>query len=169
MPSGETAQLPRPKRVSGGSAPLKAADNAAWSRRNKFTQNRRASSMMLWSRLAWLTQTTSDGGSSDSEVTAVAVMPWRRVWSAEVMTVTAAGKRRIASLNDERSSSVAASSDMSLSRLEGSASGSDDFCYNSCKYKCLSIKNPGCNFACWNRAGSVTVGTQLLRSAGAQA
>src|SRR3954452_13377044 len=68
--------------------------------------------MMSWSRLAWLTQTTSDGGSIDSDVTAVAVMPWRRVWSADVMTVTAAGKRRIASLNDERRSSVAASRDI---------------------------------------------------------
>jgi hypothetical protein len=43
-------------------------------------------------------------------------MPCRRVWSADVMTVTAAGKRRIASLNDERRSSVAASKDMFLSR-----------------------------------------------------
>src|SRR6266478_8196722 len=112
MPSGEITQSPRPKRVSGGSAPLKAADSAAWSRRSKFTQNLRASSMMSWSRLDWLTHTTSDGGSIDSDVTAVAVMPCRRVWSADVMTVTAAGKRRIACLNDERRSSVAAYKDM---------------------------------------------------------
>src|SRR5437879_10440851 len=97
--------------------------------------------MMSWSRLAWLTQTTSDGGSIDRDVTAVAVMPWRRVWSAEVMTVTAAGKRRIASLNDDRRPSVAASKDMVSPSLHGSASRSDYFTYNICICKCLSTAN----------------------------
>ena len=48
----------------------------------------------------------SEGGSSESEVTAVAVMPCRRVWSAAVITDTAAGKRRIASLKEARNSSA---------------------------------------------------------------
>ena len=51
-------------------------------------------------------------GSSDSDVTAVAVIPCRRSWSAEVMTDTAAGNRRNARLNVSRNSSDAESSDM---------------------------------------------------------
>src|SRR6266404_6638662 len=152
MPSGDTAHSPRPNRVSGESAPLNAADNASWSRRSRFTQNRRASSMMSCSRLAWLTHTTSDGGSTDRDVTAVAVMPCRRVWSAEVMTVTAAGKRRMASLNDERRSSVAASKDIAslLSRRSASSVGIFQLQY---LYMQLFVnqKFPDSNLLVWRR------------------
>src|SRR5215472_299089 len=62
--------------------------------------------MTSCSRVERLMQTIREGGSSESEVTAVAVMPCRRDWSAAVITDTAAGKRRIASLKEARSSSA---------------------------------------------------------------
>src|SRR5258708_35299661 len=84
------------------------------------------------------------------------------------MTVTAAGKRRIASLNDERSSSVAASRDMFLLRSRRPASWSDYFSYNICKRNCLSIKSSERNLLVKRTAFRLSVGAQLLRLVGAQ-
>src|SRR5258708_27674156 len=82
------------------------------------------------------------------------------------MTVTAAGKRRIASLNDERSSSVAASRDMFLLRSRRPASWSDYFSYNICKRNCLSIKSSERNLLVKRTAFRLSVGAQLLRLVG---
>src|SRR5258708_22646216 len=84
------------------------------------------------------------------------------------MTVTAAGNRRIASLNDERSSSVAASRDMFLLRSRRPASWSDYFSYNICKRNCLSIKSSERNLLVKRTAFRLSVGAQLLRLFGAQ-
>src|SRR5260370_36859176 len=84
------------------------------------------------------------------------------------MTVTAAGKRRIASLNDERSSSVAASRDMFLLRSRGPASWSDYFSYNICKRNCLSIKSSERNLLVKRTAFRLSVGAQLFLLFGAQ-
>src|SRR5260370_8446122 len=84
------------------------------------------------------------------------------------MTVTAAGKRRIASLNDERSSSVAASRDMFLLRSRRPASWSDYFSYNICKRNCLSIKSSERNLLVKRTAFRLSVDAQLLRLVGAQ-
>src|SRR5258708_21535140 len=84
------------------------------------------------------------------------------------MTVTAAGNRRIASLNDERSSSVAASRDMFLLRSRRPASWSDYFSYNICKRNCLSIKSSERNLLVKRTAFRLSVGAQLLRLVGAQ-
>ena len=67
---------------------------------------------MFWRVAGTVAEADRRYGSSDSEVTAVAVMPWRRSWSADVITETAAGNFRIASLKDWRNSSDAESSDM---------------------------------------------------------
>src|SRR6476659_7283589 len=57
-----------------------------------------------------LTQTRSDGGLRLTEVTAVAVMPWRRPSLAVEITDTVEGNRRIAARNcSPRSIAIAAS------------------------------------------------------------
>src|SRR5688572_14472982 len=61
-----------------------------------FTQKRALATSGSCRLAARLMQARSEGGSQDTEVTAVAVMPWRRLsWVAEI-TVTALASRRIA-------------------------------------------------------------------------
>ncbi len=52
--------------------------------------------MMSCNSVFWLRQISSEGGFIDNEVTAVAVMPWWRSWSAAVMMVTVDANRRMA-------------------------------------------------------------------------
>src|SRR5690348_3543092 len=105
--------------------------------------------MMSCSSVFRLMQAISEGGSSESEVTAVAVIPCRRLWSAEVITDTAAGKRRIASLKQARSSSDA--DDMARSFPV-------NFHYNNCICKYMSIKNLQMQLFAWRAdAESATV------------
>src|SRR5581483_4756715 len=104
-----------------------------------------------------LMQAISEGGSSESEVTAVAVMPCRRLWSADVITDTAAGNRRIASLKQARSSSDANDMVCFFPRLV-------NFHYNICICKCMSIKKLQMQLFAWStNAESATVRLQKLR------
>src|SRR6266404_960725 len=90
-------------------------------------------------------QTIREGGSSDSDVTAVAVIPCRRSWSAEVMSDTAAGNRRNARLNVSRNSSDAESSDMISSTEIRSCPAALTFSDNNCICKYLSMEIFKCN------------------------
>lgn len=66
-----------------------------------------------------LTQINTEGGSADTEVTAVAVIPHLPAGLAVVMMVTVAAKRRMARLNTSFSATAGLSGEPSMELISG--------------------------------------------------
>src|SRR5262249_42506216 len=98
-PSSVSCQAPKRNRSSPFSLPLKACEICEWKLRNTLTQNSPPLLKTRWVAVDLLTQTSKEGGSNDSEVTAVALIPWRHPPLVQDIMLTVVANLLIASRN----------------------------------------------------------------------